>query len=272
MVKISGCIVTYNTDQEQLLAAMDSFLNYCPKDSTLYIVDNSPADSLKIIAARENVEYIHLGSNPGFGAAHNLAIQRSIKSGNKYHFIINPDIHFNTDVINPMVRYMQANQDVGMMMPEVLYPDGSIQYLPKLLPAPFWIIRRKFKKFDAAFDSFINKYELRTFPRKQIYNAPILSGCFTLLNLTAIQEVGGYDDKFFMYFEDFDLSRRVHEKYKTIYFPDVSVYHGYEGGANKSFKLFKIFLLSAFHYFNKWGWFNDRSRKWINDRALSQRP
>src|SRR5690606_26243677 len=96
------------------------------------------------------------------------------------------------------------------------------------------------------------------------------SGCFTLLNLEAVKEVGGYDDRFFMYFEDFDLSRRMHKKYKTIYFPDVSVYHGYEGGANKNFRLFKIFIKSMIAYFNKWGWFFDKERKEINKRTLEQ--
>ncbi|MCY1560600.1 hypothetical protein D9M68_977500 [compost metagenome] len=103
-----------------------------------------------------------------------------------------------------------------------------------------------------------------------IYNAPILSGCFTLLNLEAIKKVGGYDDNFFMYFEDWDLSRRIHQHYKTLYFPLVSVYHGYESGANKSSRLFKIFVNSAITYFSKWGWFFDSERKKINKKALEQ--
>ena len=88
--------------------------------------------------------------------------------------------------------------------------------------------------------------------------------------MEAIQEVGMYDDKFFMYFEDWDLSRRMHKKYKTIYFPQVSVYHGYKSGANKSGKLFKIFIKSAITYFNKWGWFFDSERNKVNNAALSQ--
>jgi hypothetical protein len=79
-----------------------------------------------------------------------------------------------------------------------------------------------------------------------------------------------YDDAYFMYFEDWDLSRRIHSRYKTIYFPKVSVYHGYESGANKSSKLFKIFVNSAITYFNKWGWLFDSEREKINNDALSQ--
>ena len=84
------------------------------------------------------------------------------------------------------------------------------------------------------------------------------------------KEVGVYDDRFFMYFEDWDLSRRMHQKYKTIYYPKVSVVHGYESGANKDKRLFKIFVKSAIYYFNKWGWFFDSERNKINKKTLQQ--
>jgi GT2 family glycosyltransferase len=217
-----------------------------------------------------HMQYLHNPSNPGFGAAHNIAIQKAIAAGSNYHFIVNPDIFFNEDVIAPMIEYMINNNDVGMMMPQILNLDGTVQNLPKLIPSPFSILLRKIKKPRAYYKKFIEMYELRNVPKQQIYNAPILSGCFTLLNLKAIEEIGMYDDNYFMYFEDWDLSRRMHQKYKTIYYPLVSVYHGYHSGANKSFKLFKIFIHSAFTYFNKWGWFFDNDRKQINKKALSQ--
>jgi len=269
MKKISCAIVLFNNDEETLNKAINSFLN-TSLSFRFYLIDNSPTDKLKRLAIDDKITYFHNPSNPGFGVAHNIAITKAIAEGSNFHFIINPDIYFDTDVITPMVHYMQEHQDVGMMMPEVLYPDGCVQFLPKLLPNPFWILKRKFKRPKKSFNNFIDKYELRKMPRTKIYNAPILSGCFTLLNLQAIEDVGGYDDNYFMYFEDFDLSRRMHQKYKTIYFPKVSVYHGYEGGANKSFKLFKIFIASAITYFNKWGWIFDRERKEINKRALTQ--
>lgn len=266
---VSGCIVLYRNDRTVLKRAIESFLQ-SSVILRLFLVDNSPDNELEDISNDKRVCYIHNLSNVGFGAAHNLAINKAITLGLKYHFIINPDIYFTTDVISPMINYVKENSDVGMMMPEILYPDGSIQYLPKLLPSPFWLIKRKFSRPKERSNQFIEKYELRKLPREFVYNAPILSGCFTLLNLKAITEVGGYDDKFFMYFEDFDLSRRVHKRYKTIYYPKVSVYHSYEGGANKNFKLFTVFLSSAVRFFNKWGWFSDKERKEINLRALKQ--
>ena len=129
---------------------------------------------------------------------------------------------------------------------------------------------RKLKWPKKQYSKFITRYELRSVSQNKIYNVPILSGCFTLLNLKAIKEVGFYDDKFFMYFEDWDLSRRMNQKYKTIYFPQVSVYHGYESGANKSVKLFFIYIKSSIRYFQKWGWFFDNQRRKVNSVVLSQ--
>jgi GT2 family glycosyltransferase len=260
----------YNTDSEELLRAIDSLFK-TKLNLELYLIDNSLTDSLRTFLDYDSrIIYIHNPTNPGFGAAHNIAIQKALKNNNKYHFIVNPDIFFNEDVISPMVDFMKQDSLIGMMMPEVLNLDGTVQNLPKLLPSPFNILLRKFKKPTKAYQKFINKYEMRQVSKNMIYNAPVLSGCFTLLNLEAVQKVGMYDDKFFMYFEDWDLSRRIHQHYKTLYFPLVSVYHGYESGANKSSRLFKIFVNSAITYFSKWGWFFDSERKIINKKALEQ--
>lgn len=268
MNKVTVSVVIYNNNKDVIRMLIEKVQRFHSLE--LYIIDNSLTNKICLDIGNYNIHYIHNPSNPGFGAAHNIAIKKAIATDSKYHFIINPDIYFDTDVINPMINYMERNPDVGMMMPKVLNEDGRIQNLPKLLPYPSWIFRRKLKKIDFSHQQFIDLYELRNLPKDRIFNVPILSGCFTLLRLDAIKEIGMYDESFFMYFEDFDLSRRMHQKYKTIYFPEVSVYHGYEGGANKSFKLFKIFLKSMVIYFNKWGWFFDKERKQMNKETLDQ--
>lgn len=266
---ITSCVVLYKNDLTMLQKTIQSILRTSRMDK-VFLIDNSPSDELKILVADSRFEYIHNPNNPGFGASHNLAIKKAMELGSKYHFIVNPDIFFTDDVIAPMVEYMANDTTIGMMMPQVLNLDGTVQNLPKLLPSPLSILWRKIKKPNVVYKKFINQYELRQVPSSMIYNAPILSGCFTLLNLEAIKKVGSYDDTYFMYFEDWDLSRRMHRYYKTIYFPSVSVVHEYESGANKNPKLFKIFVNSAITYFNKWGWLFDSERKKINKRALSQ--
>ena len=262
--RINFSVVVYKTSPAEIEKLYNSIIN-TKIDWVLYIVDNSPTDELKNVCSSDSrVKYIFTGKNIGFGAAHNIAFRNSIVQQVDFHVVINPDIYFEGDVISPMVRFMTSDPSIGMAMPEILYPNGDVQYLPKLLPSPLSILKRKIKKPQDSYKRFIEKYELRNIPRSTVYNAPILSGCFTVVNVKALETVGLYDDRYFMYFEDFDLSRRVHYHYKTIYFPLVSVYHGYAGDANRNFKLFMIFIKSAFHYFNKWGWFFDNTRKKIN--------
>ena len=263
-------IVLYKSNVAEVNKAIRSINNF-ETNVTLFFIDNSPLNIMSNnFSELINSHYIHNPSNPGFGAAHNIAIKKAIEAGSKYHFIVNPDIYFTEDVISPMIQYMAQNPNIGMMMPQILNEDGTVQNLPKLLPSPFSILMRKLKFPKFLYSNFIDKYELRLVPKDKIYSAPILSGCFTLLNLEAIKKIGMYDDDYFMYFEDWDLSRRMHEHYDTLYYPKVSVYHGYESGANKSSKLFKIYLKSAFTYFNKWGWFFDKNRTKWNIQTLQQ--
>ncbi|SFJ09843.1 hypothetical protein SAMN05421638_2147 [Kaistella treverensis] len=268
---VTASIVCYKNDRKIIL---DSILSFINSETTfpvfLFLIDNSPTDELKTLINHPNIEYISNPSNPGFGPAHNIAIKMAISAGSKYHFVLNPDVSFQNDIIAPMLKFMEENTKVGMLMPQILYEDGSIQNLPKLLPSPMDVLMRKIKAPKFYYKPFIDKYELRFVEKSRIYNAPILSGCFTMLRVAAIKEVGMYDDRFFMYFEDWDLSRRMYQKYQTVYFPLVSVVHGYESGANKNKRLFKIFIRSGIAYFNKWGWIFDKNRNEINKTTLSQ--
>ncbi|MEN5380487.1 glycosyltransferase [Sphingobacterium kitahiroshimense] len=268
MVNLS--IVLYNTSKQDIENIFSS-LDYVKSLFKLYVIDNSPDDLLRsYFINKPLIIYIHNPSNPGFGASHNIALEQSINEGVDFHFVINPDVYFKEDVISRMVNYMMHHSDVGMMMPEILNLDGSIQSLPKLLPSPLSIVLRKLQKPKFIYEKFIDNYELRSVEKNTIYSAPILSGCFTLFRVSALKEIGLYDDNFFMYFEDWDISRRMHRKYKTVYFPEVSIFHGYESGANKNKRLFAIFIRSARTYFNKWGWIFDKDRNKVNKKTLNQ--
>jgi GT2 family glycosyltransferase len=102
------------------------------------------------------------------------------------------------------------------------------------------------------------------YDRAKILHVPYLSGCFMFVRNSVFSDVGKFDERFFMYPEDIDLSRRIAEKYETIYFPKVTVTHRHEQASRKSFKMFCIHLSNMVRYFNKWGWFFDQKRKKIN--------
>jgi GT2 family glycosyltransferase len=268
-MKVSASIVLYNSNSNLIADIISKLVNYLPT-AHLFLIDNSKNDCLKILKNSNRITYIHNVCNTGFGNAHNIALKCSIELGFKYHFIINPDVIIKKDIFNPMINYIHNNYNVGIMMPRILNLDGTLQNLPKLLPKPYDLIKRKLHTFFKTNSVFLKNYELRYNCKEKISNVPIISGCFMLLNLKAIKDLGMFDSDFFMYFEDWDLSRRIHKSYKTIYFPYVEIYHHYESGANKNFRLFFIYLKSAIKYFNKWGWFIDFERTEINKKTLDQ--
>ena len=90
----------------------------------------------------ERITYIY-SDNLGFGSGHNIAIDRAIDLGSDYHIIINPDIYWNGDIIEQLVQFMDQNKDCGLVMPKILYPNGEVQYLCKLLPTPLDFIWKK---------------------------------------------------------------------------------------------------------------------------------
>lgn len=153
-------------------------------------------------------------------------------------------------------------------MPKVFYPNGDLQYLCKLLPTPKELIIRRFIKNEKTLQNINHNYELRDFNYNEILNVPSLSGCFMFLRVKHLKEVGLFDENIFMYMEDFDLNRRLHFKYKTIFYPSVSIIHIYAKESHKRKWLLIQHIKSTIYYFNKHGWFFDSFRTKTNDKVL----
>src|SRR5688572_8985455 len=145
--KVSASIVIYKNDPLLLTCAVESFLKGTT-DSRLFLIDNSPNDKFKSRFVDERITYIFNNKNLGFGPAHNIALKKSIADGIDYHIILNPDVYFDSNVISKMFAYMEQNSGVGLLMPKVLYPDGRLQPLCKLLPSPLTLFSRRFLKFN----------------------------------------------------------------------------------------------------------------------------
>ncbi|MEI6079655.1 MAG: glycosyltransferase family 2 protein [bacterium] len=262
-------VVAYKNNRAELQHLIDKILKSTIKDLKLVIVDNSPTDELRsLVSANPAIDYIFNDGNLGYGSAHNVAIRKYIDTS-KYHLVLNPDISFKADVLSNLYSYMEQNTDVGLVMPKVLYEDGSIQHLCKLLPTPMDLLFRRFLPFKSLKKRMNEKYELRFTGYKGAFSAPSLSGCFMFIRTEALKSVGLFDERFFMYMEDLDLSRRIHSKYKTMFYPKVQIHHGYAKGSYKSFGLLKHHTCSAIKYFNKWGWFFDKERRMVNEKTLN---
>lgn len=267
---ISASVVLYNTKEEELQTILT-----CLKDSgisKIVVIDNSPANRLEqIVKSYEGVEYIFGHGNIGYGAAHNIAI-RSIRAEEfKYHIILNTDIIFDKDAIEGLKAYMDSNRNVGWVMPKIVYPDGTLQYLCKLLPTPLHLLLRRFIPGQALQTRINSKFELRQSRYNSILEVPFLSGCFVFARTTSLQEIKGFSDKYWMYCEDLDMCRRMGmHGYKTMFNPHYTIIHAHrkESYANK--KMLIAHIKSAITYFNTWGWFFDAYRRRKNDECLSQ--
>ena len=270
MKKINASIVLYHNKKEQLIQTINSFLN-TSLEVKLYLVDNSTNNDLKELEKiDERIEYIYNDANLGYGTAHNIAMRKSIAEGALYHVVLNPDIYFDAQVIEELFLYMQEHHDVGNSIPQVLYPDGEIQYLCKLLPTPSDLILRRFIPFESYKKKRNHQYELRWSGYDKVMNVPSLSGCFMFLRTSALETIGLFDENIFMYLEDTDLNRRIHSKYKTIFYPKVEIYHEYAKESYKSKTLLKYHIKSAIYYFNKYGWIFDKKRDEINQKVQTQ--
>lgn len=207
--------------------------------------------------------------NNGYGGGHNVALKAAEQMGSQYHLVVNPDIWFGPRVIPALKKYMDEHDEVAQMMPKVLYPNGEIQPLAKMLPTPLDIFGRLCLP-PRLIAERNNRFELADSEFKMTLNVPYLSGCFMFFRMSAMKEIDYFDEHFFMYAEDIDITRRLHQRYKTLYYPHIPIYHKFSRASRRSLKLFWIHTKNIIMYFNRWGWFNDEERTKINERLQEQ--
>jgi len=246
---------------------MDCFLAGS-EDSVLYLIDNSPTQELNALALPARVEYISNLRNTGFGAAHNIALRKTLHTSD-YHLVLNPDISFDASVLPALHQFMEHHPDAGLVMPKVLDGDGRLQYLCRLLPTPKTMILRSFLNFlQTAVKQENYYYELQFADYNAIMDVPFLSGCFMFMRTSVLVKSGLFDERFFLYAEDVDLSRRIKRHSRTVYFPDVTIRHHSAGESPGDMSRMWHKVRSLILYFNKWGWFSDEERDHINGQIL----
>lgn len=268
MFDFSVSVVLYKNDEKEIQGLLDCF-NSTPLSYQFFLIDNSPTDDLKSLAEKNNVQYIFNNKNIGYGSAHNIALRKSINQS-LYHLVLNPDVGFAPGTIDDIFIFMEQNRDVGQLLPKVFYKNGELQKLCNPLPEPVNLIGRRFFKSSNWAKEINDKYELKGFNYDHILNVPNLSGCFMFLRCATLQQSGLFDERYFMYMEDIDLCRRIHAVAKTIFYPDVSIVHGFEKESYSNNKLLWHHVMSAIRYFNKWGWVLDKQRGEFNRQLFDE--
>jgi GT2 family glycosyltransferase len=263
---VTASVVLYGHTAEQVRPLFQSLARETVLQAWA-VVDNGGSAEACALATQLGGRVVASPGNIGYGRANNLAIQDLAGQG-RYHLIVNPDIRFEGGVLAALCTFMDRHPEIGQVMPQILYEDGTEQRLCKLLPTPFDLIVRRFlgglgrMAFRAQWDA----YEMRGVDLSIPRQVPSLSGCFMFVRKAALDEVGLFDERFSMYMEDFDLCRRIGSRYQTAFEPRVHVFHGYAKGSYGSSRLLLHHLRSAVRYFNKWGWFLDPERSRLNSR------
>ncbi|RUS95242.1 glycosyl transferase family 2 [Dulcicalothrix desertica PCC 7102] len=252
---LSVSLVVYKNNPELLRKVISSIFE-TPFKIHMTVVDNSPTSQLStLFSGVKNIDYLYNDSNNyGFGKAHNIAINHF---NARYHLVVNPDVYFNANVIPELIKYLESNQDIGLISPIIYYPNGEIQYLCKRYPSIFLLFARRFipKKLQILFQKHLDWYEMRDIGYGNVMDVPYLSGCFMLFRRKYLDEIGYFDENIFMYLEDADITLRMSRKYRTVFYPHVHIFHHWGKGSYKSFKLMMINIQSAIYFFNKHGWF-----------------
>jgi GT2 family glycosyltransferase len=267
---LSGSLVLYRNQAEVFEPAMRCFLDGS-EGSLLFVVDNSEEPLTSPLFDHPRVRYVFAGRNLGFGAGHNLAlalIGQLDGAPVQAHLFLNPDVTFGPDILPTLLGEMMLDRSIGAVMPKVLFPDGQLQRLCKLLPTPVDLLLRRFLPIQAWVDALNRRYELFDLPQDSQQDVPSLSGCFLMVRSSLLQQVGGFDERYFMYMEDVDLVRRLGDHARTVYIPSVAIEHGYSRGSYQNPKLLRYHLRSALTYFNKWGWLFDAERRNRNQATL----
>ena len=248
-IKVTGCIVTFN-NMRTIGKAIDTLLKNTKCNFRLIIVDNGSTDGTREFIKEKypGIEMIETEKNIGFGAGHNLIMD---KLDSDYHAIINPDVIIKDDIISEMTAYLEEHKEVGMLSPKIEFPDGRPQILGKRIPKPYYLIasRLRGKKPGRLLREYAMLDEDMSKPR-QIENA---TGCFMLIRTELFKEIGGFDKRYFMYFEDCDLTRTVNETSQVLYYPYCTVYHEWGRESKKNFRLKVIQIQSMLRYYRKWG-------------------
>ncbi|HGF4014652.1 glycosyltransferase family 2 protein [Burkholderia cenocepacia] len=266
--ELSVSIVIYHPDVvllEQTVStlgtAFDCLRRLRPELSiSVRLVDNGGIPDLPEIRAvldRMNVAFdvITGHGNVGYGRGHNLAIETVCS---RYHLVLNPDIDLAPNALANALDFLDAHPEAGLLTPYIGDEAGRIQYLCRRYPAMLDLFVRGFlpSVFHKSFERRLAHYEMRDEINDAdiVWDPPIVSGCFMLFRTDLLKRLNGFDPRYFLYFEDYDLSLRTRELARIAYVPAVRVLHHGGGAARKGWAHIRMFAASAFKFYNRFGW------------------
>lgn len=198
--------------------------------------------------------------NIGYGSGHNLTINAEYRFQHQYHIFMNSDVILDENALLEGITMLEAEQRYAMISPSAVNMSDEKQYLCKRQPSLLIFLLRGLRLdwINSIFKNRIAAYEMRDLS-ESITSEGILiaSGCFMFCRSSAVAQIEGFDERFFLYFEDFDFSLRLRKVGEIVYAPSVKIKHFGGNASRKGAQHFIYFCTSALKFFRKHGW------KWV---------
>lgn len=270
--ELSVSIVLHNSSLDALHVALSSLQSSADaareagvlRRVSVTLVDNASASGYRTQLAqmvanwRKNDQFglqcLLQPSNRGFGHGHNLAIEYQASD---FHLVLNPDVEIEEDALRAGLCHLVENEDVVLLSPRVYGREGQQEFLCKRYPSVFVLLLRGFapRPLQRLFRRRLANYEMRDVcSGDEKVNVAIASGCFMLMRTAALRGVGGFNERFFLYFEDFDLSLRLERRGLVVFDPAMRIVHDGGYAARKGWQHLRYFITSGVLFFNRHGW------------------
>ncbi len=226
-VDVSVVIVGYNS-RDDLPVALDSLREHTAGVSyDVTVVDNASRDGTAQLIEREYpwVRLIARGANIGLSGAGN---EGAAASGGEFIVALNPDVRFDHDVLGPLAAYLRAHPDAGVVAPKLLNPDGTLQLSCRAFPGYSTALFNRYSLLTRLLpgNRFSRRYLMAGFDHASRRDVDWVSGAAMMFPRALFERLGGWDAGVFMFNEDVDFCRRVHDAgFRVVYMPEVWLYH-----------------------------------------------
>lgn len=265
---LSISLVTYHPDVSMLsdtlaslrIAVDRAIAGGAIEAARLSLVDNGDDAGLERLATKcgwPETRVISGQGNVGFGRGHNLAIAEGVES---FHLVLNPDVYVEPDSLFHAFCFLRSNPGCGLLSPSILGGERGWHFLCKRYPSVFGLAVRGFGPhwLRKLLQGWLAHYEMHQEGEQDVlWDPPIVSGCFMLWRGEVLCQLKGFDPRFFLYFEDFDLSLRAGRVTRVAAVSIVRIAHFGGGAARKGWKHVRMFVVSGRQFFSLHGW------KWV---------
>jgi hypothetical protein len=222
-------------------------------DSEIIVVDNASTDGSAALVKKQfpQMKLITNDTNLGFAKGTNIGIRQS---KGKYICLINSDVVVKKDCISRAARFMDDNARVGILGPRILDADGKVQRSCMGFPTLWNTFCRSFA-LDSLFpkSKLFGSYLMNYRQHDSTRSVDVINGCFWMVRRAALEEVGLLDERFFIYGEDIDFCRRLHDAdWDVVFFPEAeAIHYGGASSDNAPIRFFTEMHRANFQYWQK---------------------